>query len=365
MKKIYIIRCFLFIAIIIVPMLTMNLKKEQVSEIDNRNLMEAKDVFNGDMKTNVEQFLSDRIGFRSGMIKLYTKGMDLVFHEMIHPSYQYGQEGYIFSKIHRESYNLEFQEVYSSFIAEFQDYCDSKKIDFLYVVEPAKESVYTEYLPKGYKFTNNNTDYFVRLLKEKGINYLDSTDILNEKKDEVQVYDKKYDARHWNETGALIVITNILERLNEMNPAIDKLDPDKYEEVFAKNTTLPVSYFSIDEDTIHYNLIEDHSVIINDKDSVELSSQYHNFNHFINTENVSAPKILVFGGSYFNGKNKFFTENFSEYIRVHNYHNVINYEYYIELFNPDVVLFESTEYTHTNNYFPVEQMKEVIARGAD
>ena len=71
--------------------------------------------------------------------------------------------------------------------------------------------------------------------------------------------------------------------------------------------------------------------------------------------------ILIFAGSYFNGKEKFLTENFSEVIRIHNYKNVLDYEYYINLFNPDLVLFESTEYTHSDTYFPREDMKNKVS----
>ncbi len=47
-------------------------------------------------------------------------------------------------------------------------------------------------------------------------------------------------------------------------------------------------------------------------------------------------------------------------MKIHNYRNVIDYEYYINIYNPDIILFESTEYTHKDYYFPLEEMKNKI-----
>lgn len=48
---------------------------------------------------------------------------------------------------------------------------------------------------------------------------------------------------------------------------------------------------------------------------------------------------------------KFFENSFGEYIAVHNYENVINMEYYFEMFQPDCVIFEVAEYAVSNAFF--------------
>lgn len=366
MKKIHIFRIILFSSIILLPILTMNLKENQVSEIDNRVLtnfsdIKDSDIKNGDITKNIESYVEDRIGFRDKMVSAYTIGMDRLFNDMVHPSYQYGEEGYIFAKLTAENYNSEFQEVFSSFIADFEKYCNDRDIKFLYTAEPSKPIVYNEFLPEGFNYTNKNLEYFLGLLEEKNINFLYNGDPLIEAKKTTQVYDKKYDAGHWNETGALIGISAILDRLNSLDARVEPLNINNFEKVEHKNTTLPVSYFPIDETTIHYNLINNNSRAVTDyKDEIKISNQHKTFVHYKNDNNKDAPKILVFAGSYFNSKDKFLTESFSEYVKVHNYHNVINYDYYINLFNPDIVLFESTEYTHSNSFFPVDLMKNKL-----
>ncbi|MEG0826055.1 MAG: hypothetical protein RR404_01155 [Bacilli bacterium] len=44
------------------------------------------------------------------------------------------------------------------------------------------------------------------------------------------------------------------------------------------------------------------------------------------------PKVLVYQGSYLNGRYKYFESNFKEYIAVHNYDNIINFDYYFNIF---------------------------------
>ncbi|GAA0123290.1 hypothetical protein UT300018_26080 [Clostridium faecium] len=359
MKKIHLFRIGLFIFIIALPIFNMNLKSDQVSAMDNRKLIDFSEIFSeGSITENAERYIDDRIGFRTTMVNTYIKTMNSLFGEMIHPSYQYGKEGYIFPKLKENILNKEFQEVYSDFILNFQNYCKDRDIKFLYAVEPSKTTIYTEFLPEGYNYNNSNLDYFLSLLKDKNVNYLYTGEALLDAKDSKQVFDKEYDANHWNETGAVVGISAVLDRLHDLDSRVDKFDLNKFEPVEHINTTLPASYFPINEKTIHYNLKESYSAYNTDfNDEIKRSEQFRNFTNYKNPNNKNAPKILIFGGSYFEDREKFLKENFSELILVHNYHNVIDYDYYINIFNPDIVLFESTEYTHTNYYFPVDKMK--------
>ena len=360
MKRIYILKIVIFLTILILPIININLKPNQISEIDNKNLIELSDVLSGDFTTNTETFIEDRIGFRTTMINSYTKVMDFLFNHMVHPSYQNGKNGYIFSKLSRENVDYEYQEVYSDFILKVQNYCEDRNIDFLYAVEPSKLSIYPEYLPDGVNYQNLNLNYFLDLLNKKDINYVFTGDSLVKAKVDYQVFDKKFDANHWNETGAIVGISSILDKLNEINSSVDKFDINNYSIDTKVNKTLPVSYFPIEEETIIYNQNNTNIKIIDTyNDKIKISEQHRNFAHYINESKPDAPKILVFAGSYFNEKHKFLNESFSEFILVHNYENIFDIDYYINLFNPDMVLFESTEYTHNSNYFDINIMREI------
>ncbi len=362
MKKINIIKIIVFISIILVPILTFNVKKNQVSEIDNRVLIDIEDISKSEDLTNgIENFIEDRIGLRSNMVDLYTKSMDILFDEMVHPNYQYGQDGYVFSKVLENEFQPEFQEIFANFIKNFQDYCESRGIGFLYAVEPSKEIIYSEYLPKGYNYKNENLEYFLKLLIDNNVNFTNNVYNLLKYKDQALLYDKEYDARHWNETGAIIGISEILKDLNYIDNKIGVFDISVFEANEKINNVLPNSNFKINEKTTTYNLINDSLESISDfNNEIKLDSNYHNFNYYKNKFNKEGPRILIFAGSYFNDKEKFLINNFSEVIKIHNYRNVVDYEYYINIFNPDIVLFESTEYTHMNYYFPMNDMENKI-----
>lgn len=427
-----------FLLIIIIPVLFMNLKSDQVSYIDNRSLMNFEDIFsNKDVFNNIKSYVDDRIGFRTEIVDIYAKVMDKAFNEITHPRYEYGKDGFIMSKAEENEFDPEFMEIYSDFIKEFQKYCNDRDIKFLYAVEPRKELIYPEYIKKGYNYENKDIEYFLELLEEKNINYLNNIETLREAKekgvaldilktgylnsgdiemvelfenegmlyksddlielkeaedvgesDEIVefgkpnmhlnnqsdedskneivdsrglLYDKEYDARHWNETGAIIGISAILDRLNLLDSKVGTFDISKYEAKDYINDTLVASNFEINEKTTHYNLIEDNSIYIEDLESeIKRNESFRNFTHYKNEANPDAPRILIFAGSYFDDKEKFLTESFSELMKIHNYRNVLDYEYYINIFNPDIVLFESTEYTHFDFYFPDDEMEDKV-----
>ena len=101
MKCIKRITLFIFSMIIILPILTFNFEKDAISEIDNRAL--AANPFSmdegstdRDLTQNIQNYVNDRIGFRSKMIRSYTILNDKLFGKMVHPIYSYGKEGYVF-----------------------------------------------------------------------------------------------------------------------------------------------------------------------------------------------------------------------------------------------------------------------------
>lgn len=433
-----------FFLVILIPVMFMNLEKDQISKIDNRMLLNFEDIFsNEDVFNNIKSYVDDRIGFRTEMVDIYAKVMDKYFNEITHPKYEYGKNRFIMSKAEENEFNPEFMEIYSDFIKEFQNYCNDRGIKFLYAVEPRKELIYPEYITKGYNYENKDIEYFLELLEEKDINYLnnletlreakeknlaedilkkgyvnsiyiekmealeaegllDRTDELieveesdglgeqsrlskaeelfesdelnryleykfdNNSKDEIVdsrglLFDKEYDARHWNETGAIIGISAILDRLNLLDNRVGAFNIDDYKAQNYINDTLVASDFELNEITTHYSLIKDNSIYIEDlEDEIKRHESFRNFTHYKNEANPNAPRILIFAGSYFDNKEKFLTESFSELMKIHNYRNVLDYEYYINIFNPDIVLFESTEYTHFDFYFPDDEMEDKV-----
>lgn len=95
MKKIRALFLLVLCGMIIAPLIEFNFEKECVSPIDNRMLTEW-DMTTGDITGMADAYIKDRIGFRTESIDSYTELNDKLFGMMIHPSYTYGTEGYVF-----------------------------------------------------------------------------------------------------------------------------------------------------------------------------------------------------------------------------------------------------------------------------
>ena len=63
-------------------------------------------------------------------------------------------------------------------------------------------------------------------------------------------------------------------------------------------------------------------------------------NHAVESEEL--PRVLMFQGSYYNGRQQFLQSAFREYITVHNYENFIDLDYYFNIFQPDYVILEES-----------------------
>lgn len=142
-KIIGIIAIVLFIIFITIPVITMNTKHSQVSEIDNTSLMEFKDIgTKQSIPKDFETYISERIGFRTNMINTYLYANDAFFNTLLHPTYEYGKNGYVFFKMSKEELDKNYLNSFARYIKYMQTYCTSHDISFLYCINPDKTQVY-------------------------------------------------------------------------------------------------------------------------------------------------------------------------------------------------------------------------------
>src|SRR5699024_9266199 len=80
--------------------------------------------------------------------------------------------------------------------------------------------------------------------------------------------------------------------------------------------------------------------------------------NYYNPKAKDAANALFFTGSYINNRYAYFSDSFSEINGIHNYNNVINADYYMNLFDSDIVLFEVAETAINPEYFNYEKLKE-------
>lgn len=369
MKLIKIISLILSSLLILLPVFTFNFKEDSVSEIDNRKLTAnpfgANADADSDFTSNVQNYVNDRIGFRDDMILGYTLLNDKLFGKMVHPSYSYGKDGYVFGAgITTNEQFTDYHIVFADMVKKVQDYCEARSTPFLFVFNPAKPAILSQYLADGINYNRDWVSSFFAELDKRNVNYLDNTQTLKTLSDSgVAVFNKKYDANHWNDLGAFYGTQKSLEKLKKTLTNVHVNDLSEFIVSEELQTSLMVSNFPINESvpkliskTECLNLTEKYS------SGIELNSSYRAFGYYENTErkNDGAPKALVFQGSYMNSYGyKYYQNAFSEYIYVHDYQNILNFPYYYNLFKPECVIFEVAEYTFSNIYFDYENMKNI------
>lgn len=358
-----------FALIILIPILTFNFDEDAISTIDNRKLtvnpFSTEIMEGGDLTKNVENYVGDRIGMRDDIIRTYTILNDKIFGKMIHPFYIYGEDGYVFSGgLTVFPCYGEFHEVFAEMVLKIQNYCTERDIPFVFVFDPAKPAVLTEYIPKGMNYDREWVDLFFEDLDKRGVHYIDNTKILREKTTEGEmVFNKKYDANHWNDLGAFYGTNQILRTMQKDIPEIHVNEREEITFGELRQTTLPVSEFPIDE--MVPNIEIDMSCESRTEEYYEelsLDENYRAFNYLVNSKRIeeNSPRALVFQGSYMNSYgSKYLSNGFGEYIAVHDYQNIIDFPYYFNIFKPDCVVFEVAEYTFIDVYFDLERMKEM------
>ena len=365
MKKIKKLFIIIFMTLLFLPLIFFNWKDEYISKIDNRSLKKfpnRENLTGENIAEYIQNYINDRIGGREKIINIYTILNDKLFNIMEHPTYTYGEDGYIFFKIGR---NIEYQEYHRQFaeaIKKIQIYCEEREIPFYFVFNPEKTYVYSEYLPKGVNYNRYWVDRLMSDLDELGVNYIDNSNFLKEKAKKEFVFNKKYDAGHWNDLGAFLAMNNVYEKISHDNSKISVLKEAQYDKLIKIEETLPVSYFRINEETPNWKLKMEYEDISEQYiDEVKRQAPFLEFNYYKNLSKGAEKllKLMIFRGSYLNSRGKFVIPIAKEYIGINNYQNVLNIPYYVNIFRPDIVIFEVAEYTIKDSYFSAEKMKNL------
>ena len=292
------------------------------------------------LNTALTSYISDRIGFRNQFILGYTVLYDKIFHEMKHPTYTYGKDGYVFFHMGQNTEYSRFHDDYIAMILQIKEYCDDRDIPCYFMFEPSKVSVLKQYLPAGVNYNRDWVDKMLQKMRDMGIKVVDNTELLSTlEANGTVVFNKKYNAGHWNDLGAYYGVNHLLGAMKNDGLNISENDINDFEVSEKLETTLQVSEFPIKEKE---PIIDTH---VGDKESlydlyaaeVERHPSFQGFSYYINDEKKNSPKLLIFQGSYMNGMGyKFLSNAFSEYIAVHDYQNTINFDYYYK-FSSDII----------------------------
>lgn len=351
----------LFLSMLIVPLIFTNTQKSYVSDFDNRTLVEFPEIGTIGFESAVEAYLQDRLGFRDQMVTGYQVLNDRVAHELTHPIYTYGQDGYMFFKMHD---NIEFGDyhlIFADAIIKMKDYCEDRGIPFYFVFDPEKISVYRRYLPFGVCYNDEWVDELLNYLEEHDVKVINNRDLLIEKSYDAQVFNRQYDAGHWNDLGCFYGTNNLWNTVSKDFPDVTEYSMDEFDIETGIGEYLAASKFAVNEEIPIFNPEYEWDDLTTEFKGFEQNQHFPFFAYYRNTtEGANAlPKALVFHGSYYNRGPKFLVGRTSEYIGIHAYQNVLNLPYYINIFNPDLVVFETAEYTVISNYYDSSTMASI------
>ena len=356
-----IIYIIFFVLILVIPTIFLNTRLKVRSELDNRYLVDFPSSGDPEFISGVEDYVKDRIGFRNQMIHAYDVLNDVLFNELTHPTYTYGQDGYVFFNMHNNIKYGTFHKVFAEMLIKLQRYVESRGSHFYFIFEPEKMSVYREFLPPGVNYNDEWVDQLMGYLDELGVNYVDSGVILKEKAKSEMVFDKKYDAGHWNDLGEFYATNLLLERIHQDVPAVKELNKSDFEINRINAKYLKNSEFIINETVPHFMLKAEYEDLTKElSNNIRVSASFNHFHYYENrSEGASSlPRALIFQGSYYNRAPEFFVPPFSECIGVHNYQNILDIEYYFNLFKPEIVILDAAEYVFTDHYFNLSKMRE-------
>lgn len=361
MKKIRIIFLIVLCSIVVLHILNFNTQSECVSQIDNRMLTEW-DLSAEDTTNMIDSYLNDRIGFRTEAIDTYTQLNDKIYGMMIHPSYAYGKDGYVFQQMSFENPEPTFFDLFCSYLKQVQNYCEEREVPFIYCLNPSKVTIYEQYLPAGYHYKNKVNNLMIQKLEEYGVNYITNEDILEEKSKTEQVYNVKFDAGHWNDLGAFYASNHLLEKVAEYFPEVTPREESDFEITEVLQTTLPVSHFEIEEYVPFFQDKNQENIenITEAYSSLEMNENYHMLACLVNQEENAEelPRVLMFQGSYYNDRYQFLQSAFEEYDAVHNYENFLEFDYYFNIFQPECVILETAEYATNGAFFSYQGLEE-------
>lgn len=346
--------------IILLPSVFFNWKTDYISEIDNRKLTEFPklDKVNSDTFKDIYKFINDRVGFREEIIQSYGKLNDKLFNILVHPAYVYGQDGYVYFGLYQKNYD-EHTKQFTKSLKDVKDYVESRGGKFYVLINPEKTSVYTNHLPKGVNYNRTWMENIEKDLMNYDINYIDNTEELKKRRDTEQVYNRQYDAGHWNDIGAFYGVNNLLELIGKDYPDVKPHNIGDFNVTKEIRKYLPTSKFEVNEEVPVLTLKQQYSDLTKKYDKeIKRDIQQNHFSYIKGTRE-DLPKALVFQGSYLNGREKYLADRFSEYIAVHNYQNIFDIDYYYNIFQPDIVVFEVAEYTINNTYFTLEKMENM------
>ena len=240
-QKIYIINILIFIVIIFsshaykgVNSKTFDVNPEK-RELSKKPSLYINDRLNYNFPRQYEQYYNDNVHTREIFIRLNSFVKYKLFNASITPKVIIGKNNWLFYKDTLDDFthsNLLKQEE----LERIKDNLEIQKkwlkkqgIEFVVMVAPNKNSIYSEYMSAKYNVINNNSrlDQFIAyMLKHSDIKLVDVRGEMLQKKKTNTLYYKT--DTHWNDVGAFIGYKKLMGVVGEIFGMIKPYDFKDY-----------------------------------------------------------------------------------------------------------------------------------------
>lgn len=225
----------LFLAMLSVPLISINLKKDTMSISENRKLAQFPSFYDGEGKRNknfnseFEAWVNDNIGFRLKMVITNARIQYYIFNVLPDNTDRYlgpnGELNYATKEmlVDYQHLNLKSNELLNWLAKGYQYACDylaNKNIQMYYFQCWDQHSIYPEYFPESViqYGEKSKTDQIVEMMEEKtNLKVISPKAELIEGKMQYDTYSKWGDATHWTQRGAFIGYQKLMETINSNN----------------------------------------------------------------------------------------------------------------------------------------------------
>jgi len=352
-----------FMAMLMLPLVFVDLASDRISVQENRMLANPPTLT--DMKSRPDIFIrsfddwfKDSTGFRERLIMFYNIMNNNPWYIGIcytdgQSFYLNGEEGHVYTSSNLMLSKFRGRQVFSDDqlanmavkLEEVKTYLDRKGIPMLVMFCADKESIYPEFYPKSIKRGPEpiQLDIITEYLQQNtSIDVFNIRQALLAERNNYLLYprldDRVHAPRDWlhyNEIGAFFAYHELMRHINVYFPEIIPYELDDVDINYDWNGTPGVS---LKARPVHRQL--DSSFF----DNVNIDRPFTLHNEAYENENSDLPVILFMRDSYtyqyFFGA--YFPSHFGKAIFIH-YENIEHFEEYIDIFKPDIVVFESAE----------------------
>lgn len=370
-----------FFVMLAVPLLTANFSADKTASEDENRMLAAfpairfeDGTFNGEFTSQFEDWINDNLGFRSEIVAFNAKMQYDIFNRLDSEKYVLGPRGelnYIGDNV-MENYrgrNLysddELADVTDCF-KTINDYCNSLGIQFYYMQNWDKQSIFPEKFSKNVLRQSSYTivDQVVNSVSDNtDITVISTKDTWKNNKNNYEIFSTWGDVSHCTERAAYLGYLDLMKAINERNGNMYRVLDESDYIITKKNMGQKVSGSIYKPNwSEHFEIATPTSWPTNEKfkklgpeDGGDPREMY-----YTNYSTGNETTILIFGDSYtqyFNMDD--LAESFHDTILLWSW-TINDLPELIDIYDPDIIVYEKAERIFERDASELKQARDLI-----